>query len=158
MPSKQEIVRPRAGFVGSWRFSTIKPLTKVMSPFPKQEAEVLQQSTSKNLRKSSSTYLFASTPAERFFALDCAVSTQSRANPFGRSGGVGRDYFQPHNRQRFASRGFAKPDFLACRLGSRAVSGEFLNWLIPRNLRKRPLLQVSDLYRGFESFPLRHAV
>lgn len=35
---------------------------------------------------------------------------------------------------------------------------EFLKLLIPRNLRKRRLLQVSDLYRGFESFPLRHVV
>jgi hypothetical protein len=33
-----------------------------------------------------------------------------------------------------------------------------LNWLIPRNLRKRRLLRHSDLYRGFESTPLRHAV
>ena len=68
------------------------------------------------------------------------------------------DHFQPHNRQGFASRGFAKPHCLACRMGEQAVSGEFVNWLIPRNLRKRRLLQVSDLYRGFESFPLRHAV
>jgi hypothetical protein len=30
--------------------------------------------------------------------------------------------------------------------------------LIPCNLRKYRLLQVSDLYRGFESRPLRHAV
>jgi hypothetical protein len=35
--------------------------------------------------------------------------------------------------------------------------GEFLNRLIPRNLRKRRLLHLSDLYRGFESFFLRHA-
>jgi hypothetical protein len=96
-------------------------------------------------------------PAERFFALDCAASAQSRANPFGRSGGVGRDHFQPHNRQRFASRNFAKPHCSACRTGSRQ-SGEFLNQSIPRNLRKRRLLRQSDLYRGFESTPLRHAV
>jgi hypothetical protein len=79
-------------------------------------------------------------PAERFFALDCAASAQSRANPFGRSGGVGRDHFQPHNRQRFASRNFAKPHCSACRTGSRQ-SGEFLNQSIPRNLRKRRLLR-----------------
>src|SRR5450756_1709723 len=97
-------------------------------------------------------------PAERFFALDCAASTQSRANPFGRLGGVGRDHFQPHNRQRFASRSFAKPHRLACRMGSRQSAGEFLNQLIPRNLRKRRLLRHSDLYRGFESLSLRQTV
>jgi hypothetical protein len=91
--------------------------------------------------------------AERFSALDCAASTQSRANPFGRLGGVGRDHFQPHNRQRFASRSFAKPHCLACRMESRQSAGEFLNQLIPRNLRKRRLLRHSDLYRGFESSP-----
>jgi hypothetical protein len=32
--------------------------------------------------------------------------------------------------------------------------GEFLKLLIPRNLRKRRLLQVSDLYRRFECLPL----
>jgi len=39
--------------------------------------------------------------------------------------------------------------------GEQAVSGELLNWLIPCNLRKRRLLRRSDLYRGFESTPLR---
>jgi hypothetical protein len=33
-----------------------------------------------------------------------------------------------------------------------------LKLLIPCNLRTRRLLQVSDLYRGFEFTPLRHAV
>jgi hypothetical protein len=35
---------------------------------------------------------------------------------------------------------------------------EFLKLLIPRNLRKRWLLQVSDLYRGFGCLPLRQQV
>jgi hypothetical protein len=43
-------------------------------------------------------------------------------------------------------------------MGEQAVSGEFVNWLIPCKLRKRRLLQASDLYRGFESLSLRHAV
>jgi hypothetical protein len=93
-----------------------------------------------------------------FFALDCPASAQSRAKPFGRLGGVGSDHSQPHNRLRFASRSFAKPHCLACRMGSRQSAGEFLNQLIPRNLRKRRLLRHSDLYRGFESHSLRHAV
>jgi hypothetical protein len=98
-------------------------------------------------------------PAERFFAWDCAGCTQSRANPFGRLGAVGRDHFQPHNRQRFASRSFAKPHCLACRMGSRQSAGEFLNQLVPRKLRERRLLRHSDLYRGSNpSLSLRHAV
>jgi hypothetical protein len=36
--------------------------------------------------------------------------------------------------------------------------GEFLKQLIPRNLRKCRLLSHSDLYRRFESFPLRQQV
>ena len=54
------------------------------------------------------------------------------------------DHFQPHNRQPFASRSFAKALFGVSN-GEQAVSGEFLNWLIPRNLRKRRLLRDSDL-------------
>jgi hypothetical protein len=42
--------------------------------------------------------------------------------------------------------------------GEQAVSRRILNSLIPCNLRKRRLLRHSDLYRGFESLSLRHAV
>jgi hypothetical protein len=51
-----------------------------------------------------------------------------------------------------------KPHRLATTPRPARSRGEFLKLLIPCNLRTRRLLQVSDLYQGFESFPLRHAV
>jgi hypothetical protein len=66
-----------------------------MSPLPDQEADVVRQGASKNLWKSSFIYPLRAHPAKRFFALDCAISAQSGANPFCRLGGVGRDHFQP---------------------------------------------------------------
>ena len=61
-------------------------------------------------------------------------------------------------RQGFAFELLRKPHRLATtarRAGSRR---EFLKLLIPCNLRQPRLLQVSDLHRGFESFPLRQTV
>jgi len=56
------------------------------------------------------------------------------------------------------SNSFGKPHRLATTPRLAGSRREFLKLLIPRNLPKRRLLQVSDLYRGFESFLLRHAV
>ena len=53
------------------------------------------------------------------FALDCALGTQSRVNLFGRLRGVVLTTFSHTIRQSFASRSFAKPHCLACRMGSR---------------------------------------
>jgi hypothetical protein len=78
--------------------------------------------------------------AERFFALACAASTQSRANPFGRLGGVGRDHFQPHNRQRFAPRGFGETALFSASNGEQAVC-----WRISESVDSAQLTQTSAL-------------
>ena len=109
---------PRSPLVRSWRFGQ-NNLTDGCLPFLTKRQKLCNKARA---RIFENLHLFAflrAHPAERFFALDCAASTQSRANPFGRLGGVGRDHFQPHNRQRFASRSFAKPHCLACQMGSR---------------------------------------
>ena len=94
----------------------------------------------------------------KFRSRDCPLGKQSHANPNRPIQELRSDQFQPQNRQGFAFELLRKPHRLATTARPACSRGEFLKLLIPCNLRTRRLLQVSDLYRGFECLPLRHAV
>ena len=61
---------------------------------------------------------------------------------------------QPHNRQRFATTISVQTDGLACRMGPGSRLENFLP-VDSAEIMKSLLLRHSDLYRRFESFPLR---
>jgi len=94
----------------------------------------------------------------RYFSLwDCAPGTQSGANQFGRLRGVVETTYI----RRIARH--SPFDWTGNRTGCHSAvtpPGPLFpdKRLIPCNLRKRRLLCHSDLYRGFESASLRHAV
>src|SRR5258708_16937585 len=72
---------------------------------------------------------FASTPLRRDFSLlDCAAGTQSRANQFGLLRDCEGDHFQPHNRQRFASRSLAKTALFSVSTGEQAIDFLQCGW------------------------------
>jgi hypothetical protein len=94
----------------------------------------------------------------KFRSHDCPLGKQSHANPTRPIQSFEVTNLSHRIAKDSPSNSFGNLTGLATTPRLAGSRREFLKLLIPRNLRKRRLLQVSDLYRGFESFPLRHAV
>jgi hypothetical protein len=115
----------RSRLEGSWRFRCLPFLIKSRSCVRKHEQEF------------STIFIdlifLGARPAERFFALDCAASTQSSAKPTWPWEVSAETTFSHTIASASPLEASLKPQRLASRMGSRESAGEFLNPLIPQN-------------------------
>ena len=68
------------------------------------------------------------------------------------------DHSQPHDRPRFAPKTQVQTALMSMTARQGRSHGEWFESFVSCNLRTRRVLQLNDLYRGFECLPLRHAV